>query len=148
MAEMPSAHEVEIVQESWKAVKEVGGETGHAVTLDIFYKHLHQDEVIKELFKDSDMKLQATKLWRVLTQAVDGLTDLGALVPVLQSLGKMHVKYGVKVEHFDAVGASLLHTLETGLGPAFTEELKVAWTKVYGVVAKTMIDAGKEDGMQ
>merc|ERR1719271_1255133 len=91
---------------------------------------------------------ERAKLWRVLTAAVDGLTDLGALVPVLQGLGKAHVKYGVKLEHFDAVGASLVHTLETGLGELWTEELKVAWTKVYGVVAKTMIDAGKEDGMQ
>jgi hemoglobin-like flavoprotein len=143
-----TAREVQIVQDSWKAVKKVGGESGHAVIKDIFYQHLLKDPNVKQLFRNSDMKLQATKLWQTLHVAVDGLSNLGPLVPVLQDLGKAHVKYGVQVKHFDAVGASLLYTLATGLGPAFTPELKVAWTKVYGVVATTMIAAGKEARMK
>jgi len=53
------------------------------------------------------------------------------------------VKYNVKDEHYAVVGASLLWTLEKGLGDAFTADTKEAWTTVYGVLSSTMIDAAK-----
>eukprot|EP00970_Alexandrium_tamarense_P017286 scaffold9013_cov121-Alexandrium_tamarense.AAC.1 len=45
---------------------------------------------------------------------------------------------------FDTVGAALLDALEKGLGEGWDEEHKEAWTLVYGVLSKTMIDAGEE----
>ena len=41
------------------------------------------------------------------------------------------------------VGASLLWTLEQGLGEAYTPDTAEAWTAVYGVLSSTMIDAAK-----
>jgi len=136
-----TAKEVKMVQESWSKVRAIGGESGHAVTKDIFYKHMHQNEEVAALFKGVDMNLQATKLWNMLNMAVRGLTNLGSVVPMLQESGARHVGYGCYPEHYEVVGASLLHTLGVGLGSEFTPELKAAWTKVYGVVAKTMCDA-------
>ena len=43
------------------------------------------------------------------------------------------------------VGASLLWTLEKGLGRAFTPELKEAWATVYGMLATVMIDAMRSE---
>ena len=40
-----------------------------------------KDPNVKQLFRNSDMKLQATKLWQTLHVAVDGLSNLGPLVP-------------------------------------------------------------------
>jgi nitric oxide dioxygenase len=34
----------------------------------------------------------------------------------------------------------LLWTLEQGLGPAFTPEVKDAWATVYGVLSGTMVE--------
>ena len=51
-------------------------------------------------------------------------------------------EWKVKREHYDAVGECLLWTLEAGLGDAWTDEVKDAWTWVYGVISKTMADAG------
>ena len=42
-----------------------------------------------------------------------------------------------------APSQALLSTLEEGLGDHFTDEVKAAWTAVYGVVSSTMI-AGAE----
>ncbi|GEM_PF-6940274 len=39
------------------------------------------------------------------------------------------------------VGGALLWTLGAGLGDAFTEEVKAAWTAAYTVLAKVMTDA-------
>jgi hemoglobin-like flavoprotein len=51
------------------------------------------------------------------------------------------VVYGVLPAHYDTVGAALLWTLEKGLGPDFTPEVKDAWAAVYGILAGTMKDA-------
>ena len=58
--------------------------------------------------------------------AVTGLNDLGKLIPAVQDLGRRHVGYGVKAEHYDTVGAALLDTLAKGLGDDFTPETKEA----------------------
>merc|ERR1711970_897167 len=54
--------------------------------------------------------------------AVAGLDDIGALVPVLQALGKRHVGYGVQAAHYDVVGQALIDTLASGLGDKFTQD--------------------------
>ena len=87
------------------------------------------------------MVSQHRKLAQMLTAAVKGLDRLEQLIPVLQDLGRRHAAYGVTESHFATVGASLLWTLEKGLGRAFTPELKEAWATVYGVLATVMIDA-------
>ena len=74
----------------------------------------------------------------MLGAAVKGLDDLDALVPVVEDLGRRHVDYGVEDSHYDTVGAALLSTLETGLGDAWSEDAKEAWTSVYVVLADTM----------
>ena len=75
----------------------------------------------------------------MVTTAVDMLNDLPALVPVLKDLGKRHVKYGVVPLHYDVVGGALLATLEQGLPKGlYTDEVKAAFTTMWGVVATTM----------
>ena len=85
------------------------------------------------------MKAHALKVMQTVDVAVKGLADLDKLVPVLQDLGKRHVKYGVLAAHYDVVGQALLATLQAGLGEEWTDKARDAWTAVYGVIAKTMI---------
>ena len=49
-----------------------------------------------------------------------------------------HSGYGVTEAHYRVVGEALLWTLERGLGPDFTPEVRAAWAKVYGVLAAAM----------
>jgi hemoglobin-like flavoprotein len=80
------------------------------------------------------------KLMQTLGIAVKGLGDLDALIPALQVLGRKHLRYGVKPKHYDTVGAALLWTLKKGLGKDFDAKHRAAWSKVYGVLAQTMLD--------
>lgn len=65
------------------------------------------------------------------------------MVPIIQDMGRRHVGYGVKPQHYDTVGEALLWTLDTGLGPAFTPEVKAAWTSAYTLLATVMKEAAE-----
>lgn len=138
--EIIPAKTVELVQTSFEAVKPIA-----ATAADIFYTKLFElDPNLKPLFPAADedkMKEQGNKLMTMLSAAVAGLSNIEALIPVLQDLGKRHVAYRVEKSHYDTVGAALLGTLEAGLGEAFTKDVKQAWTDVYGVMASVMIEA-------
>jgi hemoglobin-like flavoprotein len=107
----------------------------------LFYGRLFEmDPSLRPLFK-GDMREQGKKLMNMIAFCVKGLDALEQLVPAVQGLGKRHAGYGVTDAHYATVGGALLWTLEKGLGPEFTPEVKSAWTTVYGVLATTMKDA-------
>ena len=129
---------VNLVQTSWAQVRPIAADAGA-----LFYGHLFvADPTLKPLFK-GDMAQQAARLMQMIDAAVGQLQAPQTLLPVLQQLGRRHVAYGVVPAHYDTVGGALLKTLEQGLGPAFTPEVKGAWTAVYGVIASTMIQAAE-----
>jgi hemoglobin-like flavoprotein len=125
-----------LVKESFAKVEPIADQAAA-----LFYQNLFaKDPALKPLFK-GDMQEQGRKLMKMIAAAVNGLDRLDSIVPAVQDLGRRHVAYGVRPEHYDTVGAALLLTLEQGLGAAFTPEAKQAWATVYGVLAKTMKDA-------
>lgn len=131
--------QVQLVQTTWEKVVPIA-DTAAA----LFYGKLFElDPSLKPLFT-SDIKEQGKKLMQMITVAVRGLNDLGKLVPAVQELGRRHVGYGVKDEHYATVGTALLWTLEKGLGDAFTPDVKEAWATVYGILADTMKKAAAE----
>jgi len=131
--------QITLVQNSWEKVVPIS-ET--AATL--FYNRLFEsDPSLKPLFK-GDILEQGRKLMTMITTVVRGLKNLGALVPAVQALGRRHSGYGVKDEHYETVGTSLIWTLERGLGPEFTPETKAAWVTAYTLLADTMKAAAAE----
>ncbi len=126
------------VQTTWKAVDAIAPQAAA-----LFYSNLFEaDPQLRTLFK-GDMQAQGQKLMQMIGAAVGKLTDLPTLVPILENLGKRHGGYGVQDAHYVTVGGALLKTLEQGLGPAFTPEVKQAWTTVYETVAAVMMKASK-----
>jgi len=77
-------------------------------------------------------------LMDALRLAVKGLDRPEALLPALAALGRRHAGYGVNEHDYETVGEALLWTLEQGLGPSFTPEIKEAWAALYRFVADTM----------
>lgn len=136
---MVTPEEVTLVQSSWEKVAPISD-----TAADLFYGKLFElDPALKAMFPD-DMVEQKKKLMQTLAVCVNGLTDLGEIVPAVQALGQRHVGYEVKDEHYETVGAALLWTLGQGLGDDFTDETKAAWTTVYGVLSSTMKQAAAE----
>jgi len=126
----------ELVQQTFSAVAPRADEAAA-----MFYNRLFEiAPTVRPLFK-ADLKDQGKKLMKMLATAVAGLDNLNALVPAVQELGKRHIDYGVKAEHYPPVGEALLWTLGQALGDDWTPETAAAWTNVYGVLSDTMIEA-------
>lgn len=128
--------QIALVQSTWQQVVPIN-DTAAA----LFYGRLFElDPGLKPLFK-GDMAEQGRKLMAMIGTAVSGLARLDQIIPAVQDLGRRHVGYGVKDHHYATVGAALLWTLETGLGPAFTPEVEQAWATAYGALAGVMMEA-------
>src|SRR3954471_12171229 len=114
--------QVTLVQSSWKQVHPIREQAA-----ELFYGRLFElDPSLKALFK-GDMKEQGRKLMAMIGTAVNGLSNIDALLPAVRDLGQRHIGYGVKQKDYDTVAGALLWTLEKGLGPAFTPDTKQAW---------------------
>lgn len=125
--------QVELVKSTWSQVSPIADKAA-----ELFYGKLFElDPELESLFH-SDMMEQGRKLMQMISTAVNSLDKLDAVVPAVEKLGERHASYGVKDNDYDTVGIALLWTLETGLGNAFTPEVKQAWTITYGVLAQTM----------
>ncbi len=125
--------QIAMVQSTWAKVVPI-----QATAASLFYGKLFElDPELRPLFK-TGIEEQGAKLMKMTDAAVGGLDNLGALVPVVEDLGRRHVGYGVTDQHYDTVGTALLWTLEQGLGPAFTPPVEKAWTETYVTLASVM----------
>ena len=131
--------QINLVQTSFAKVAPIADQAA-----SIFYARLFEiAPEVRPMFK-ADISEQGTKLMKTLGIAVNSLTNLEGLVPVIENLAVKHVGYGVKDEHYAPVGEALIWTLGQGLGDDFTEEVKVAWLEVYALISTTMINATKK----
>lgn len=130
---------IKLVKTTWTQVVPIKEKAA-----ELFYGKLFElDPSLKPLFK-GDMSEQGRKLMMTINTVVNTLDKIEPLVPVVQDLGRRHVKYGVKDKHYDTVAAALLWTLGAGLGDAFTPAVKAAWTEAYTLLANVMKAAAAE----
>jgi len=130
---------VKLVQDSFAKVVPIAG-----TAADIFYDRLFEIAPDVRSMFPAEMSNQKEKLMATLGVAVNNLHQVEDIVPTVQELGKKHVGYGVKDEHYDTVGAALIYTLDKGLGEEFTDDVKEAWVETYTLVAGVMKDAAAE----
>jgi hemoglobin-like flavoprotein len=131
--------QVDEVKRSFALVAPIADQAG-----TLFYTRLFEiDPSLRPLFR-ADIEAQSKKLMQMIAVAVNGLDRLETIVPAVQALGARHAGYGVTDEHYDAVAAALLWTLEQGLGNAFTPAAREAWIAAYLLLAGTMKAAARE----
>lgn len=136
--------QVKLVQQSFKKVEPIADQAA-----DLFYGRLFETApAVRPMFAE-DLTSQKEKLMRMLASAVNNLHRVETIRPALEELGRKHVGYGVKPEQYDIVGATLLWTLEQGLGEAFDPDVEDAWKATYGLLADVMKSAAAEkaDGL-
>jgi hemoglobin-like flavoprotein len=133
--------DVEHVQASFAKVAPIAEQAA-----EIFYARLFETAPeVRPLFT-GDMDSQGRKLMAAIATVVDGLGDIDGIAPAVRDLAKQHVAYGVRPEHYQAVGAALLWTLEQGLGDQFTPAVGAAWAAAYGALSELMIAAAYPSG--
>lgn len=95
--------QIQLVQSTWAKVLPIADKAA-----ELFYGKLFDlDPAVKPMFK-GDMTEQGRKLMQTIGMVANSLTRLDEIVPVVQDMGRRHVDYGVKPEHYDTVGAALL----------------------------------------
>lgn len=128
-----------VVQTSFRAVQPI-----LADATVLFYDRLFElDPSLRRLFQTSPTH-QTRLLAQALTTVVSGLQRPDEIRPAIEALGRRHVGYGVREQHYAVVGEALLWTLERGLGDAFTPEVRDAWIAAYGWISSTMQRAAAE----
>jgi len=126
--------QVALVQQSFGKVAPIAD-----TAAGLFYNRLFEiAPEVRPLFP-ADLTEQRKKLMATLAVVVNGLAKLDAVLPAASALARKHVGYGVTAAHYAPVGVALLWTLEQGLGPAWTPEVKAAWTAAYATLSGFMI---------
>ena len=122
------------VRETWAQVVPIAPTAAR-----LFYGRLFEiAPSLRPLFRHADMDAQGNKLLQVLGFAVAHLDKLDTLAQTVEALGRRHATYGVEDRDYAAVGDALIWTLQQGLGEAFTEEARVAWTTTFQLIAGIM----------
>ena len=133
-----------LVRESWAKFEPVAVESA-----GFFYDRLFElDPSARQLFAETDMTAQGHKVMRMFAAIVRHLDQADNLVAEVADLGRRHVRYGVQEHQYDSVGTALLWTLERGLGPAFTPEVRAAWTEAYLLLAAVLRRASARASQQ
>ncbi|WP_280700303.1 globin domain-containing protein [Kitasatospora sp. GP82] len=135
----PTARDIELIRAGLAVVEPVADRaTAHFYAL-LF---LHHPE-IRSLFPAA-MDVQRDRLFRSLLMAARSADNPAGLTEYLVRLGRGHRKFGTLTGHYGSVGECLVATLERYCGSRWDAEAELAWRRVYGLVARTMIDAAEE----
>ncbi|MCL5953403.1 MAG: globin domain-containing protein [Nitrospirae bacterium] len=126
----------EMIKAHGAAIKGLGTQV---TTYFYNYMFAHFPEV-RKMFPET-MTTQQERLFNSLVYISMNIDNPTALVPYLERLGEGHIKYDTRPEHYDAVGVSLMKTLEHFLGAAWTPEVAATWSEAYNLAAKVMAES-------
>ncbi|MFG1855287.1 globin domain-containing protein [Actinomadura geliboluensis] len=113
-----------------------------------FYGRLFAAEPhLRALFPPA-MGRQHDRFFQALARIVRSPDDPAGLAAHLCRLGRGHRKYGVRPEHYEAVGAALTATLRVFAADCWTPAAEAAWTAAYTRAAEAMIGAAERDAAQ
>mmetsp|Transcript_8300 Transcript_8300/g.37078 ORF Transcript_8300/g.37078 Transcript_8300/m.37078 type:complete len:182 (-) Transcript_8300:137-682(-) len=136
-----TAERVASVKSSWESVF---GEGDRDALLQSFAENFYGKLFelapgVRPLFK-KDIRTQAGKLGKLLSTAISLLDkDVDGLVVTLQNLARRHHAYGVRPEHYGAVGLALVGTLQTALGEKFDDQVQTSWVHLYSTIVSVML---------
>ena len=126
--------QIQLVQQTWAQIEPVS-----EAAAAIFYARLFAiDPEASHLFAAADMSRQRVKLVLTLGEIVRGLTGDTQLQVKLEELGRRHVAYGVRAEHYLTVRDALMWMLGRMLAPEFPRETRDAWAAAYDLISSTM----------
>ena len=126
-----------LLSESLGLIAPVAGEV-----VQSFYEQLFAEfPEVRPMFP-ADMGDQPEKLLKAIIALVTHYEQPDALMPALTSMGRRHNDYGVRIDHYSAVGLTLLSTLRQYAADAWTPAYEGAWLRAYTFAAGVMMQAG------
>lgn len=94
------------------------------------------------------MDTQRDRLLKALLTTAEHIDDTQLLAGYLQTLGRSHRKYGIRPEHYPAVGECLLGALSAYAGRVWSAGTETAWGRAYTTFSQEMIDAAAADELR
>ena len=91
------------------------------------------------LFSNTRVPEQREKLIRSLALVIRNIERPEFLSAYLQGLGAIHVAYGVKPEHYEAMGECLMSALAVTAGKLWDAETERVWREAYQLIAEMML---------
>lgn len=134
-----------LILSSWRLVVPIA-----ETAADLFYRRLFEIRPAYRSLFPEDLSKQKRKLVTMLAFIVKSMDWMSSqwqedvapeddLCLIVLAMGRRHSSlYHIPDDSYEPVGQALLWTLEQGLGQAFTDEVRAAWTRLYGVVSTTM----------
>lgn len=108
---------------------------------ELFYQHLFDiDPSLSGQFESVDMATQGAMVLQVVRLALDGLEDLPAIRPTLESLGYRHVHYGVRGDQYETAAEAFIRALRQVLGDRFDPPLEGIWRETLTAVTDLMVE--------
>jgi hemoglobin-like flavoprotein len=103
-----------------------------------FYRHLFAAMPGLRPMFGADLAPQQGKLVSMLAAVVAGVHDWSAIESVVEALGRRHRAYGVRAEHYPAVGAALLAALSELADSPIDTATRTAWARAFARVSAAM----------
>lgn len=129
--------QIQLVKSSWGPFRRIDPK----LIGDVFYSKLFMEHPSLRRLFPKNMEEQYQKLLAMVNLIVGRLNQIDKLTDDISEMARRHVHYGVKAEHYTAVGNALFWTLEQGMGKDWVPEVQKAWTACYTILSDTMINA-------
>jgi hemoglobin-like flavoprotein len=125
--------QIQLLRETFRRVEEKAD-----IAALVFYRNLFQIAPELRAMFNTSIEVQARKLMDSLRHTVATLEQPEVLVPVLEGLGRRHLSYGTKSEHYAIVAQAMMQMLAEVLGQRFTPAVSAAWEEALTFVATVM----------
>mmetsp|Transcript_11814 Transcript_11814/g.18187 ORF Transcript_11814/g.18187 Transcript_11814/m.18187 type:complete len:302 (+) Transcript_11814:508-1413(+) len=138
------------IQASWGIAKAFGIDAVGKLLMRNIFKieptalQLYSFKNVADLYESKELKSHYTKLIGSLNSVIESLSDPKDIGKTMKELGRRHVDYGVKVEHYNVIGKAILKTLEALLAEGYSSSIKHAWIAFIRQVASQMISDNYE----
>lgn len=133
----PTLEQIQLVKNSWRPFRRIDPK----LVGDVFYSKLFIEHPSLQRLFSSNMDEQYHKLFDMVNIFIARLTDMDKLETDMALLARRHVHYGVKKEHYSAVGNALIWTVKQGLGKDWAPAIADAWIACYTKLSAIMIRA-------
>lgn len=124
-----------LVRDSFDSVQEYS-----TALIKLFYGRLFEiAPAVRPLFQPS-LDEQSSKLLQMLATVIERLDRFEELREPLFELGRRHVGYGAKPEHYESVRRALLWALAQALGAGFDRDTSAAWDRMMRAITAAMLE--------
>lgn len=129
---------IQRLEASFQLISARGGEF-----TERFYRRLFEARPNLRTMFPEDMTAQRKKLLDSLRMVIEHLHTPDRVRAQLEELGRSHVRYGVKPDHYPIVCEMLVGAMGDELGGEWTAELKDDWSSAIELVSEIMLEGAQ-----